>query len=385
MLAPPPDSRRSPLLASLVLAATALGSCVVPPDTADSRASADLFDALRPSLPAAYAGLDERIGAIHVHTELSHDSTGTLAEVATAAREAGLDFVFTTEHPSPRLAEGFRGEIDGVQFFPGAELRFAGGSLLVLDSTEFSDVKGRALADVARDVREKGGLAVAGHLEEIDPNLDLSLADAIGVFNLHAAVKEEGPGALAPQMIFTHLFYRGDLAWLPLVRVRNENLKAWDVAARPGVAECDAHRNVSFLGIEFDPYRKSLGFCRNHFFTRGGSGEELKAAIRAGRGFLSFDAIADATGALFWIEDSLSGESLPLGSETPFKKGLTLRAELPASATIRLVRDGLPHHLAEGSSFSYAIETIGSYRFEAFLTVFGRATPWILSNPIHVR
>lgn len=385
MLAPPPAPRRAALfVAPLALAATALGSCVVPYDTADSRANAALFEALRPSVPPAYAGLTERIGAIHVHTELSHDSTGTIEEVAAAAREAGLDFVFTTEHPSPRLAEGFRGERDGVQFFPGAELRFGGGSLLVLDSTDFSDVKGRPLADVARDVRAKGGLAVPGHLEEFDPAVDLSHADAIGVFNLHAAVKEEGAGALAPQMIFTHLFYRGDLSWLPLVRVRNENLKAWDVASRPGIAECDAHRNVSFLGIRLDPYRKSLGFCRNHFFARDGSGEELKAAIREGRGFMSFDAIADATGALFWLEDG-RGESLPLGAEAPFRKGLTLRAELPAPGTVRLVRDGEPHFLAEGSSFEYAIETSGSYRFEVFLPVFGRATPWILTNPIRVR
>src|SRR5687767_8620909 len=90
-----------------VFALLAAPSCFVPPDTADRRDEAGRFASLRPSLPRAYVGLVERVGAIHVHTELSHDSEGTLDEVATAAREAGCDFVFTTEHSSPRLAEGF--------------------------------------------------------------------------------------------------------------------------------------------------------------------------------------------------------------------------------------------------------------------------------------
>ncbi len=361
-------------------------SCVLPADTAERRAQADRFSAvLAPSPPAAYLGLVERVGAIHVHTELSHDSEGTLDELAAGARAAGLDFVFTTEHPSPRQTEGFRGRKNGVDFFPGLEMKARGGSLLVLDDVLVTEARNTPLADVVRDVRSRGGLVVAGHVEEHDPKLDLSPVDAIGVFNLHAAVKETGPVALAPPLIFTHLFYRGGLEWLPLVRVRTANLAAWDLYRLPGVAEADAHQNVSVLGMRLDPYEKSLGFCRNHFFASASeeSAVALKEAIRAGRGFIAFDFLADSTGSRFWTEGP-RGLSSALGAAVPFSPGMRIRAELPASATIRLVRDGEAYRVAEGRSLDFPLETSGDYRFEVFLPVLGRATPWILTNPIRV-
>src|SRR5947209_1871805 len=61
---------------------------------------------------------------LHVHSALSHDSRGTIAEIVAAARQVGTRVVMFTEHPSERydyFTAGHRGMKDGVLMIPGAE------------------------------------------------------------------------------------------------------------------------------------------------------------------------------------------------------------------------------------------------------------------------
>ena len=47
----------------------------------------------------------ERTGALHIHSRYS-DGTGTIEEILSAARGAGLDFVVLTDHDSLARAPG---------------------------------------------------------------------------------------------------------------------------------------------------------------------------------------------------------------------------------------------------------------------------------------
>ena len=99
-------------------------------------------------------------GAIHVHTRRSHDAIGTEAEVARAARAAGLDFVFLSDHrdaasPAAEWAHAARRE-EGVLLVRGQEIRVEGVGKVLVDRLDTAVVSWRGgaesfLARVERD------------------------------------------------------------------------------------------------------------------------------------------------------------------------------------------------------------------------------------------
>src|SRR5258705_9442237 len=69
-------------------------------------------------------------GVIHVHTSLGGHSTGTFAELISAARANQLAFVIMTEHPQndfDTAALTLSGEHAGVLFINGNEVSSASG------------------------------------------------------------------------------------------------------------------------------------------------------------------------------------------------------------------------------------------------------------------
>ena len=112
----------------------------------------------RPTPPPAPS--TRMAGAIHVHTRRSHDAIGTEAELARAARAAGLDFVFLADHRDAGAppAEWERTALweEGVLLVRGQEIRVEGvGKVLVdrLDTAVVSWTGGMKsfLARVERD------------------------------------------------------------------------------------------------------------------------------------------------------------------------------------------------------------------------------------------
>ncbi len=83
--------------------------------------------------PRRVAGTDllNLKGAVHCHSYLSHDSEGTIEEIAEAAAVAGLDFVAMTDHRTDEaIHQGYRGRIGRTLFLVGAEVRTPQGTLL---------------------------------------------------------------------------------------------------------------------------------------------------------------------------------------------------------------------------------------------------------------
>src|SRR3954462_1971615 len=81
------------------------------------------FEAERRALAPVGPYRDYRAN-LHVHSVLSHDSRGSLAEILAAARKVGTRIPLFTEHPAETydyFADGHRGEKDGVLLIPGAE------------------------------------------------------------------------------------------------------------------------------------------------------------------------------------------------------------------------------------------------------------------------
>ncbi|MGE5193707.1 MAG: hypothetical protein ACM3U2_14525 [Deltaproteobacteria bacterium] len=111
--------------------------------------------------------------------------------------------------------------------------------------------------------------------------------------------------------------------------------------------------------------------------------EAVCEALESGRAYVAFDWLADATGFDFIALSG--GDRHEMGSRLAFNKDLRLRARSPLVADWKLIRNGKVITQSTGPTLDAAVTGPGNYRVEAWLTVAGEKTIWILSNPIYVR
>ncbi len=313
---------------------------------------------------------------LHVHSSLSHDSRGTIEEIVAAAKAVGTRVLLFTEHPSEKhdfFKDGHRGVKDGVLLIPGAEMKgflvYPTHSLRGLDSgspQEFTDL-----------VRGRGGLVFLCHLEE---RMDWEIRGLTGseIYNTHADLKDE-KGLLAAMRNPLWLVAAGEMSarypqetFSALQDYPAAYLKRWDElcerAPHTGVAANDSHQNVGLvirlaegnkarfedaLGeklvelsiaaapklselakgkkpgdvlyrILLDPYENSLRHVGTHLLLNELCQPAVWDALEAGRAYVAFDWLADATGFDFAAVSPAGRHEM--GSRLPFEKGLRLRA-----------------------------------------------------------
>lgn len=378
--------------------------------------------------PAADGGerfLDVR-GVVHVHGHLSHDSDGTLEEIAEAARDAGVRFVAMTDHYTPRaISEGFRGTREGVIFFVGIEVSRDRGSMLaiglgeplpappaseraVLASTpdEARSAAGgvtiTAIAttapgetprypdltalltdhlgtsqEIVEKVRTTRGLTFIGHAEAFT-RWDLANFDGFEIYNLHADVTDE-PKA---KILFAALFLPQSAFFDAIMDRPTEVLAHWDELCKKrrviGVGSCDAHANTGPIAT----YRQCFRVVTTHVLARAATAEGILEAMREGRAYVAFEIHGDATGFAFDLVDARRRVVARMGEERALGRDERLLVRAPGDAGIALFRDGaLVAEVSAGGFLEVPVRVPGAYRVEAYRN--GRL--FILSNPIYLR
>ncbi len=371
---------------------------------------------------------------LHVHSSLSHDSRGTIDEIVAAAKTVGTQVLMFTEHPAETydfFNDGHQGIKDGVLVIPGAEtkgfLAFPTRSMRGLETgtpQEFSDL-----------VRRHAGLVFLSHLEE---RMTWEIRGLTGteIYNTHADFKDEkalrwffvNPLSLW-NSLDTFREYPQE-AFSALQDYPNDYLKRWDQLCQrtphTGIAANDAHQNVGLvvrlaedgkarfedaLGKRIfeldadalpalktlrqnknvgdilvqhrlDPYENSLRHVGTHLLMTELSTKAVWDALEAGRVFVAFDWIADATG--FDFHATLDGNRHEMGSRIVLKPGLRFHGQAPLPGKWKLVQDGKVVTEATGRSLDVAVTDAGVYRVEVWLKLAGEDIVWILSNPIYV-
>ncbi len=342
---------------------------------------------------------------VHVHSTYS-DGTGTVPEIAAAARGNGLDAVLLTDHDS--LEAKRRGE----------ERRY--GSTLVLVGEEVSpsgenhylafglerevDHGGLSPAEICAAVADAGGFGFAAHpfssgSERFKsraagiPWRDLDTAALTGVelWSFVTDTAEHLGGAVdalrfvtRPQRVVDHPPERNLAGWDALCQTR----------AVVAIGGLDAHqfgkRIAGRVPLRLMSYARSFRYLRTHALCErppGGDLDEdrrqLYSALREGRCYLAMDSLAPARGFDFHAENA-AGRRLTMGSEEVAGRR-TLRARTPRAAGLRLLRDGTEIARVKGTTLEHEVEDPGVYRVEARLVTGGRPRTWILSNPIYLR
>ena len=395
-----------------------------------------------PPAPAARAA-----GAIHVHTGRSHDAVGTEAELARAARAAGLDFVFLADHrsadsPPEEWERAARWE-DGVLLVRGQEIRVEGvGKVLVdhLDTAVVSWTGGaeRLFARLERD----SAFAVVAHPrgrpgDTWRPDGAPGMA-AWEVFDVADVTRRrlESPTVVyhLVALLGGELTGRAEHNWLRLYRdgFRDPGVAAFDSlwgggaggagadgpdadgldatarppgpAARPGptaVGGLDMHAKIRLPGGRLFPaYSYSMRTIVNHVALGAplGSGPEeaaraLTAAVGRGDVFVSFGDTEGARRFRVGLATPASGHVRP-GGAARGTDGLRLEAGFaadPGRVAYRVVRDGGEVGWWRGPGLVWPVDAPGAYRVEVhrYSARLGRLVwnlrPWIFTNPVLVR
>ncbi|PYQ52512.1 MAG: hypothetical protein DMF78_11100 [Acidobacteria bacterium] len=356
----------------------------------------------RPAARTASPGPPFRVrGAPHVHTAFSADATGSVDDVARAARASGLQFVVITDHNSQAAlpAAGYR---EGVLVVCGLEKSTDAGHALVLGTGALPFGLDGDPVEVARDAVRFGGFVVAAHPASPDRELRWSAGwdgiDAIEVLNFGqpgswphgaAAVPLIGRYALDPGAALLHGF-----------AFSREALERWDrvLGDRPvaGLLGSDAHGGLRAgpVMVPAPDHRRIFALASQYLLLAepltGDAARDTRRlldALREGRGYLGVDALGDASA--FSFEATSPGSRAGPGEELPLTGPARLVAESGGVSGARLVllRDG--HAVAEGARIEYVANQPGVYRVEGFLddAPMGPGPdllPWIVSNPVYL-
>jgi hypothetical protein len=384
-------------------------------------------------------GLSDYRCIIHAHSNLSHDSRGTIDEIAAAAKQAHVDAVFLTNHPKTDVdvvSAGAKGVIAGILFVPGTEangfLAFPGdGKMHPLNVSE---------QELVNSIGRSNGLIFVAHPEE---HKDWSLKGLTGteIYNTHADLKDEQEllSALKPTNSagYTRLFgilnainqYPQE-AFACLFDVPTENLKHYDELSKSrsyaATAGNDSHQNTGFilrgmgenkvavedplgerLGVldmaknpllrtllgepvigkelmrrVLDPYPVSFHYVSTHVLAKEKTSGSLWRALREGRTYVAFDWIAEPLGTAFIAED---GRNIwNIGDAVQLSPKLNFKVALPIPANIRLMRDGNVVAKTVGRELRFTPNEPGVYRVEASVMLAGEERPWIYTGAIRV-
>lgn len=389
----------------------------------------ELFRQLRRE-PARLTELNTYQGVLHSHSYWSHDSEGTVGRIVPAARKAGVEFIFLTDHPHAGLdsfPRGYHGYYDGVLIEPGSEKH--GYCAWPLDSAAIDWSVSRDT--VIRNVVSRGGMFFYAHSEE-HHNWSNPHYQGMEIYNIHTDTKDE---FLLPH-ILNFIVNGGKYRQWALREIIDEQtsiLSLWDSLNTRrrivGFSAVDAHENqnirarrlsdgrVEWLGpnadafdtvevtrwnrwmfhppdddgwvFEFmiDTYESSFKHVTNYVFADTLTVSSLSRHILNGNLYVAFNALADARGFMFCAQGNDNRVSGIMGDSVRIQDLQSLYAVSPLPGTFRLFRNGMPVGKSQEPSYEYRWTgpiDAGQYRIELHIKPGDKQLPWIYTNPIYV-
>jgi hypothetical protein len=357
--------------------------------------------------PQSMPGYSEYKGIFHVHTFLGGHSTGTFAELISAANSNELDFVVMTEHyedaydTSTLTLNGVYGK---TLFINGQEVDANdGGRYLLLPGTpeasQLAKLDSKALLD---KIHSEGRIAINNYPER--KRSETTDFDGMEAYSLHINAKSVSPFTAVFDTLWSFSSYP-EMTYATYFRRNDDYLKRYDAiaATKPLLlaAGTDAHSNRGyylaaddeghrFFGVKIDPYETVFRLMRMHVMVESGkpiSRENIIEAFRKGNAFVGFDVLGDTGGFTFSADNG--SEKRIMGDTIGVGNGVHLSAAAPRAGRFILLKNGAEVARVDAASeFSTTVTEPGAYRIEAYLDDLGEPfdkAPWIMSNPIYVR
>jgi hypothetical protein len=382
--------------------------------------------------PQKYIIQNEYKGVFHMHSYWSHDSRGTLQEILPAAKKAGYNFLFFSDHPHEKqdtFPRSYSGTYNNIIIEPGTE-NSNGFMLAPMDSVILDWTGGDS--SVIHEVVKNNGLVLYVHTER-QHEWDNPDYQGMEIYNIHTDFLDGNDGLYS---IVLNLIINGSdyhhWVFREIYDEQTEILNKWDSVNKKrrivGMAGVDAHNNQSFrarytndgmvewigpnaktieivepglkesilLGDqdsndwafiwEVDPYFVSFNHVANHVFSDTLTNFGIKNNLVAGHAFISFQSLANANGFQFFSIDGNDDLNAIMGDSISAEQVSKLKVISPLPVQFQLVRDGVVIDVNE-NVYSYEYEpdkVVGNYRIVAKLYFDENWIPWVYTNPIYV-
>ncbi len=345
--------------------------------------------------------------AYHIHTSRS-DGTGSVEEVAAAARRAGLAAVVVTDHgDGTRLTEGPR-YADGVLVIDAVELSTWGGHYTSIGAAASPYPLGGEPDAVVEDVRRLGGIGLAAHPGSNKEGLKWRDWDASfdGIEWLNADSEWRDRPADLWRALVTYPWRPAETITALLNRPSFE-LAQWDrqSARRPviGLAAHDAHARMGLRGVG-EPYDGVVAlevpayeamfraFSNVVRVARPLTGDattdaaEVTRAIAAGRTYAVVTGLAPSGRVRFTAASGGRVAGMGEHVEPSGAVAIEFEADAPAGARSTLYCGGRIVAEGEGGRVAWTANgAAGACRVEVAATADTTRVPWLVTNPIYVR
>jgi hypothetical protein len=332
--------------------------------------------------------VQDLVCVVHVHSTHS-DGSGTVPQIARAAKRAGIDVVLLTDHDT--LAARRQGEerwYDDVLVLVGEEVSPADRDHFLAFGIDKEINRHLTGPEICEAVHHAGGFGFGAHPFSRGSERFKRPAIAFGDRTCLDGVE------LWSFLNDTGERLRGirDVARMILTPQRaiggppEDNLREWDQLCQArrvvAIGGLDAHqfgiRLAGRVPIRLMGYARAFKQLHTHVLVDEPLSRDLERdrarvyeALREGRCYIANDQVADARGFEF----------THMGEEIALEPGLELRVRTSTPAHIRLLRNGELVAANDSAELIHPVELHGVYRAEVAL---GKR-PWIFSNPVYIQ
>jgi hypothetical protein len=345
-------------------------------------------------------------GIIHIHSAYSFDGRTSVQGILEAANKNGIDFIMLTDHSNLRAKEeGFEGWHRDTLLIVGQEItpRFNHYLAFRIDVPVIipegdPDIDPQIYID---QVRTQDGIGFIAHPDHKGAemfhvkhypwiNWTVTGYTGIGIWDFMTDWQSSLNGYI--KALFSFFFPA-----FFLMGPKKKTLQRWDhlnrISRVVGIGELDNHatiRKVMGFRVSVFPFMKALKFVRTHVITEKPLVKDSKkdielllSALKQGRVYAAGEYYRKAKGFSFTLTDD--SRSATMGDDFILDSQASLTAMLPATAKVRIIKDGNPLREEITNNLTCRIDQEGIYRVEAYLKIWGRYIPWIFSNPIYVK
>lgn len=319
-------------------------------------------------------------GVFHIHSQYSHDSNASLSYILEIARELNADFVVITEHNNQDGKAVYKQKVSDSEplLLFGNEVSVPEGHLIALNVSGNPPQEARVTAEeLIKWIDQQGGYAILAHpwsRKEPWKNLSLEGWDGFELYNFADEIREESWGLL----IDSHFSKDHDDVLDQTQEVSKTALRFWDTEMKKrGPIPAFAGTNAHFRRYKKE-FKMSLESMSQYVWSQEKTPESITEALGQGRGFLVFERGISLKDFFFGaVKDD---QRVYPGSSVTLDTPASLTANLPDTAEIVFIKDGIEIKREMAQTLSVALTEPGIYRAEVFL----EGKPWIYTNAIQV-
>ncbi len=334
-------------------------------------------------------------GAIHIHTTYS-DGTGTIKQIAKAAKKAGLEWIIITDHNNLSGLDK-EGWYDGVAVIVGEEI-----SPKLSDHYLAFDIKetiseNKHPQEYINEVNKQGGFGFIAHPDESETRkhnqsplkwTDWNIKGFQGI-EIWNYLSDWGDQYNPKHKLYDYLF-RNHILKGPTLKVLNwwDNLNNENAHIIPAIGSIDAHALKYYIfkmfSLKIFPYYDSFKTITNYIYLDEKLSPDFVAAkrqiynaLKSGNNLIVNRIWSKKSDKIsFYIKNNkhkfYSGEKISSNEKN------TLIVKLPEKANIRILHNGKIIKDIYASELQTDDLKSGKYRLEANY----KNKPWVFSNPI---